>query len=522
MADDRQAGGRGPGANAVNFGAGESIRGCVILRLRVWASVLAMLVVPAIVLVALRVSSRLDVRFFSPLGHLVAVGGIAGCAAIVAVVAGFDARGATHPGLTYLGIGTGGLALFMLGHGLTTPGILSQPPNPWVGRFPHLAILLFVAALFLAGRPVDSRSARWVARHSATVTAVGYGLVGGVTAVFVTNATALPVPSWEENALDGLSIGAAVLGLGVIVTHWRRYQLGQDPVQLALTFAAAMAIAAVASLQHGIFQQVSWWDYHAYLLAGFGCAAYVLLARARRDRRVRDTLRTALDDDQFAQIINGYPEALLQLVKAVELKDRYTHGHSQRTARIATEIGIAMGLPPDRLRVVARGAYLHDLGKIGVPDHILNKPGRLTAEERAVIERHPKLGYEMAKTAASLHEVLEVILHHHERFDGTGYPAGLAGTDIPLEAAIVAVADVWDALTTDRAYRPGWSGQAALAHISAGRGSHFHPAVVDAMVDLAAGWGITAEDRTSGSPDEAWEAAQTCHQSPDDAPLVGV
>jgi putative nucleotidyltransferase with HDIG domain len=183
---------------------------------------------------------------------------------------------------------------------------------------------------------------------------------------------------------------------------------------------------------------------------------------------------------------------------------------------------MTMRLPPDRLRVVARGAYLHDLGKIGVPDHILNKPGRLTPEEREVIEQHPTLGYEMAKTASSLEEVLQVILHHHERFDGAGYPLGLSGTGIPLEARIVAVADVWDALTTDRAYRPGWSGQEALAHIVASSGSHFDPSVVDALVDLAADWGIRLTDPIPGDPEQAWEAAQTCHQTPDDAPLVGV
>jgi hypothetical protein len=99
-----------------------------------------------------------------------------------------------------------------------------------------------------------------------------------------------------------------------MVRHWRRYQLGKDPIHLALTFAPAMTVAAITSLQHGVFRQLSWWDYHAYLLAGFGCAAFVTLSRARRDHRLRDTLSVALLDDRLAQIIGGYPEALLQLV----------------------------------------------------------------------------------------------------------------------------------------------------------------------------------------------------------------
>jgi HD-GYP domain-containing protein (c-di-GMP phosphodiesterase class II) len=170
--------------------------------------------------------------------------------------------------------------------------------------------------------------------------------------------------------------------------------------------------------------------------------------------------------------------------------------------------------------VIARGAYLHDLGKIGIPDEILNKPGRLTQDEREVIETHPQLGYEIASGASGLEETLGVILHHHERYDGGGYPLGLTGKEVPIEARVVTVADVWDALTSDRAYRKGWSAPEALAHIEAGRGTHFDPRVVDAMVDLAAEWGIR-RSAEPGRPDEAWAAAQTCHQVRPDNELVG-
>ena len=157
------------------------------------------------------------------------------------------------------------------------------------------------------------------------------------------------------------------------------------------------------------------------------------------------------------------------------MKDTYTHGHSERTAKVAVELGARMGLPADRLRVIARGAYLHDLGKIGISDEILNKPGALDAAERRIMETHPRLGYELASGAPTLREALPVILHHHERVDGGGYPEGLRGREIPLEARVVAVADVWDALTSDRAYRPGWEPARALAHIEAGRGTPLRP-----------------------------------------------
>ena len=150
-----------------------------------------------------------------------------------------------------------------------------------------------------------------------------------------------------------------------------------------------------------------------------------------------------------------------------------------------------------------------------------NRLAKLTPEERAVIETHPRLGYELASAAPSLAEVLPVILHHHERFDGCGYPMGLRDAETPLEARVVAVADVWDALTTDRAYRKGWDAAHALAHIRAGSGTHFDPPIVDAFVALAAEWGVRLPDEP-GRAEEAWIAAQTCHEVSKLGELVGV
>jgi HD-GYP domain-containing protein (c-di-GMP phosphodiesterase class II) len=290
--------------------------------------------------------------------------------------------------------------------------------------------------------------------------------------------------------------------------------------QFAVVLAATAAIAAIIAFEHGKFQHVSWWDYHGYLMAGFGGAVYAVFRRRGDERTLTDLLNSAFADDPFEHIVSGYPEALRSLVRAVEVKDTYTHGHSQRTARMAVELGMSMGLAPDQLRVIARGAYLHDVGKIGIPDNILNKPDTLTPEEWKIIQTHPQLGFELASAAPSLKEALPVILHHHERIDGMGYPGGLAGADIPLEARVVAVADVWDALTSDRAYRKGWSPDMALAHIRDGAGTHFDPQVVAALVRLVGGWGID-DGQKPGTANVAWQAAETCHEI-DDERLVTV
>jgi HD-GYP domain-containing protein (c-di-GMP phosphodiesterase class II) len=465
-------------------------------------------------LVLLRVDTSLDVRWFSAYGHLVVVSAIAACALLIAAVASATAVRTRKAAVVWLGCGCMVVGIAMLGHGLTTPGVWGRGPNVWVGRLPYLAMASLSLGLAGASTSPSRRLNRLIARHPLAAIAVPACPTAALTIAVVADSQLLsgtaPLPH-EGLVFDVLSLVSGALLLPVIATHWRRWQLGHDIVQLAIVFASAMCIAALTAFELGVFAQLSWWDYHAYLLAGFGMTAFAVLARGRRAQAVTEVLAETFNDDPFAAIVSGYPEALRSMVRAVEIKDAYTHGHSARTALTAVELGQRMRLSPDRLRIIARGAYLHDLGKIGIPDQILNKPGRLTPEERAIIETHPQLGYEIASAASSLREALPVILHHHERLDGAGYPAGLAGHQVPIEARVVAVADVWDALTSRRAYRDPMAREDALAHIVAGSGTHFDPAVVEALAaHLHETEGITTG--ANGTPDEAWEAAQTCHE----------
>lgn len=473
-----------------------------------------MLLFPLGVLVLLRVDRSLDVQWFSAYGHLVVVSTIAACALLVAAVAAATAVRTRTASVVWLGIGCMIVGVAMVGHGLTTPGVWGRGPNVWVGRLPYLAIAGLSAGLAGSSSVPSRRLNRVLARRPLAAIAVSVCPVVALTMAVVADSTLLSGTSpvaHEEVTFDVLSLACGAVLLPVIATHWRRWRLGHDLIQIAIVFASTMCIAALTAFEHGIFGRLSWWDYHAYLLAGFGMTAFAVFARGRRAQTVTAVLAETFNDDPFAAISSGYPEALRSMVRAVEIKDAYTHGHSARTARMAVELGLRMRLSPDLLRVIARGAYLHDLGKIGIPDRILNKPGRLTAEERAVIETHPQLGYEIASAAESLREALPVILHHHERVDGAGYPAGLAGDQVPLEARVVAVADVWDALTSRRAYRDPMAPEDALAHIVAGSGTHFDPSAVDALVaHLSDTEGVTT--RSEGTAEEAWEAAQTCHE----------
>ncbi|WP_405978672.1 HD-GYP domain-containing protein [Streptomyces sp. NBC_00158] len=170
------------------------------------------------------------------------------------------------------------------------------------------------------------------------------------------------------------------------------------------------------------------------------------------------------------------------LVQAVDIKDRYTRGHSERVGQASTMIARELGMGDDRLEVVRIAGILHDVGKLGVPTRLLRKDGPLTPEERRTIELHPEYGHEMVRGIGFLGEARSAILHHHERVDGSGYPYGLSGEQIPVLARVVAVADSFDAMTSTRSYSRARPVATALAELERCAGAQFDPAMVRALV----------------------------------------
>jgi HD-GYP domain-containing protein (c-di-GMP phosphodiesterase class II) len=178
------------------------------------------------------------------------------------------------------------------------------------------------------------------------------------------------------------------------------------------------------------------------------------------------------------ELERAYEETIEGWSLALEMRDDETQGHALRVADLAVELGRGMGMSEEALVHLRRGALLHDIGKMVVPDAILHKPGPLTDEEWAVMRRHPESGRDFLRKVAYLAPALDVPYAHHERWDGSGYPRGLAGEEIPLAARVFAVADSFDALTSDRPYRPAWTEEATLAYIRERAGTHYDPAVV--------------------------------------------
>jgi putative nucleotidyltransferase with HDIG domain len=210
-----------------------------------------------------------------------------------------------------------------------------------------------------------------------------------------------------------------------------------------------------------------------------GASALMRSQHEDLDARSHDLVETARELE--ATLL----ETIETLNAAVEARDPYTAGHSQRVRRVSLAIGRELRLPAKQLGALGTAALFHDIGKIGIPDSILTKPERLDRAEQRIMREHAARGAEIVARITSLKDSVPAIRHHHERWDGLGYPDGLSGKEIPIEAAIIAIADAWDAMTTDRPYAAALDLEEAMLQLHAGKGKQFNPAVVDAFASVS-------------------------------------
>ena len=220
----------------------------------------------------------------------------------------------------------------------------------------------------------------------------------------------------------------------------------------------------------GIFQ-----DEDLSLISAFSNQAAVAIDNAR----LFDDLQ-----ESNAELEIAYQATLEGWARALDLRDKETEGHTKRVTVLTQRLAKAMGVGENDLVHIARGALLHDIGKMAIPDGVLLKPGELTAEERALIQKHPDYAYEMLSPIKFLLPALDIPYCHHEKWNGSGYPRGLIGDQIPFAARIFSVVDVWDALISDRPYRKGLEPEYVKKSIREGSGTHFDPHVVDAFLGL--------------------------------------
>jgi HD-GYP domain-containing protein (c-di-GMP phosphodiesterase class II) len=202
---------------------------------------------------------------------------------------------------------------------------------------------------------------------------------------------------------------------------------------------------------------------------------------------IRDISERKLAEQQIKKAYDALQESLEETIvgwgRTLEKRDMETHGHTQRVTEITVAMAKKLGFTDDQLVQIRRGAALHDLGKIGIPDRILLKPAPLDEEEWEIMRKHPTYAYEMISSIFFLLPASIIPLYHHERWDGSGYPQGLKGEEIPLEARIFAIVDVWDALSSDRPYRKAWKRDKIIQYIRQNAGVLFDPSIVEIFLE---------------------------------------
>ena len=218
-------------------------------------------------------------------------------------------------------------------------------------------------------------------------------------------------------------------------------------------------------------------DQKKYLKIISGQLAQVILRREEMQAR----------NEAIIEMENACYEMMSAWVQAVEIRDQYTADHTQRTTDLTLQIAVRMGIPDEMLIHVTRGALLHDIGKLAIPDNILQKPGALTEKEWKLMRRHPLFAYQILEPVKYLRPAIDIPYCHHERWDGSGYPRGLRAENIPLPARIFSVVDVWDALTSDRPYRKAWTEEDTLSYIEDKAGEEFDPDVVNEFLEIMLG-----------------------------------
>jgi putative nucleotidyltransferase with HDIG domain len=260
-----------------------------------------------------------------------------------------------------------------------------------------------------------------------------------------------------------------------------------SPDTLIIMISGTQTIeSAVASLRVGAFDYIMKpFDLHLIEQVVARALNHQALLDAKRhyETYLEELVRQRTEELKraFDALENNYRTTLKALAVALETRDAETHGHSERVVRFSLRLGREMDLPGDQMRALEFGALLHDIGKIGVPDAILRKPGRLTEREWESMREHPTLGQRILRGIEFLEGASSVVAEHHEKWDGTGYPRGLRGQQIDIKARIFAVADAFDAVISNRVYRPGTTYQVALEELRTGAGRQFDPEVVAAF-----------------------------------------
>ncbi|MFC4454616.1 HD-GYP domain-containing protein [Deinococcus sonorensis] len=426
--------------------------------------------------------------------HAGLVGTVAVLAVVLSLLIGQVGARQRNVQVTLLSLAFASLTLVYGVHGLAAPelgmdgmsdmAMASSYDNPMMPVAAQLGALLTATWLWLSSLASDTPALRRLARLRGSLSVLWLLVLTALMALlFVPGMAHRLVPDgvWSSTLLVLTTLLCGVAGR----QYWQSWRYSRFPVQLAIVYASGWLGGAQLIIALAPAWTVAWWLYHVMLVGVTAAVVVGLLSQQRGPQLPLGTVVRGLwNNDPDDLLAAGLSVSVQQLVLATERHDPYTAGHSYRVALQALRLARVVGCGPEALRAITQGGVLHDLGKLNVAYEVLNSPARLTPEQWAQIQQHPLYGYERCRQLGYLPEELGIIRSHHERWDGTGYPDRLAGDAIPLLARILSVADVYDALTSQRAYRQPWSHQQANQHLQEEAGRMFDPALVDLWLQL--------------------------------------
>lgn len=419
-----------------------------------------------------------------PKGHFYIVSAVALLSTILAIAVGIAGKRLRNIKISFLSLAFVSLAQLFFLHGLATPHFL-LPETHVSGVASELSMLLASFWLFLSSLPSDTKLIEKISRRQSLLLPVWILVLGifGIGAMsFPHLMNFIPLTAKPLNWI----VTAIVVGfnLATMYRYYQTYKFSRFPLQIAIVYSAGWFIVAQLIIVMGVRWNLSWWMYHVILLASMVVMLIGLVKQYASKGTLEGAIRALFTNDPFERITSSTSPSVKALIISTEKKDTYTVGHTFRVTMYALKLAEELHLKPEQLRALVQGSLVHDVGKINIQDSILNKPGALSQDERVEIEKHPVNGYDMCRDLGFMKEELNIIRYHHEKWDGSGYPDRLQGTEISLLARIVAVADVYDAVTSERSYRKAWSHHEAMNFINEQKGKHFDPMCVDAWIAL--------------------------------------
>jgi putative nucleotidyltransferase with HDIG domain len=411
--------------------------------------------------------------------HFFALGISAGLAAAAAVVLTMSGARRGDARSVLIGTAFSSMAALLCIHGLMTPGFLVGM-NGLVAFAGAATLPVGGAVLALAVIPELRRPA--AVRPVLALQAVLLTLIVVLGAVGLADPQLVPAVPEPASTAAWIALVVGVMLFGVLAARaGRTYLLTRRFADLTVVFGLVLLAVSLfpGLLMH--YYELGWWVGHGWELIGIGLVGVPValdLHRGAQSRPLTNDLR-ASELVSAADAFMG-PTVRALLVR-LGLKDDYTAEHTRGVALRAVQVGEELGLAPVRLRELAVGALLHDVGKLAVPNEILQKPGALTDDEFDVIKQHPEVGSRLVRELGFSKQVAALVLDHHERLDSSGYPRGLGAPDLDIETRILALCDVFDALLSKRVYREAWRLEDALDLLSRESGTKFDPACVDAL-----------------------------------------